>query len=398
MYPEENDPYTPFVSRILRIDDTTWGDDKRGYIVRYRGQLTKADSAAAYDELAASLRPLNATPLFRTEQGRHVVYLMQGIIQPTRSKVGVNGVLFLLTILTVLMAGVDYSYAGPAVKNLSEYLGIVKNNLGDGVAFAFTLLAILAAHEFGHYLAGRYHKTAVTLPYFIPFPLNFFGTMGAFIQLKEPPKNRRILLDIGIAGPLAGLLVAIPLLLLGLYLSPVETLPVDLLEGQGFEGNSILYLAMKYLVKGEMLPQPADYYGVNQLVYWLRYYFTSYPLPAGGKDIILHPIAWAGWAGLLVTAFNLMPAGQLDGGHLLYVLLGRKASFALPFILGSLLLLGLVWNGWWLWILLLLLLGRYHAEPLDQITPLDPRRKVLAFVGLIVFVLVFVPIPIMISL
>jgi membrane-associated protease RseP (regulator of RpoE activity) len=217
--------------------------------------------------------------------------------------------------------------------------------------------------------------------------------MGAFIQLKEPPKNRRILLDIGIAGPLAGLVVAIPLLLLGLYLSPVSKLPFELPPGQGFEGNSILYLAMKFLVKGEMLPQPLSYFGSNPLVYWVKYYLTGTPLPTGGRDVILHPIAWAGWAGLLVTALNLIPVGQLDGGHIIYVLLGPKAGKFLPYILGALLLLGFFWSGWWLWVILLLLLGRFYAEPLDQITTLDPRRRTLAVVALVIFVLVFVPVP-----
>jgi membrane-associated protease RseP (regulator of RpoE activity) len=393
MYPDGNDPYTPSVSRVLRINDVTWGDQKQGFIVRYRGSLYNEDTAAAYEELANNLKPLNATPLFRMDEGHHAVILVPGVIKPRPSKIWVNAVLFLFTVLTVLLAGALYSYSGPAPASIGKlFIGLL-GNLGNGVAFAATILAILLAHEFGHYLAGRYHKTAVTLPYFIPFPLSTFGTMGAFIQLKEPPKNRRILLDIGLAGPLAGFIVAIPLLLLGLYLSPVSELPNQLPAGQGFEGNSVLYLAMKYLVKGEMLPQPSSYFGANPVLYWIKYYFTSTPLPSGGRDVILHPVAWAGWAGLLVTAINLIPAGQLDGGHVLYVLLGRKAGKFLPFILGALLLLGFVWSGWWLWVILLLVLGRFYAEPLDQITTLDPRRKRLAILGLVIFLLVFVPVP-----
>jgi Zn-dependent protease len=393
MYPVENDPYTPSVSRVLRVEDVTWGEQKKGFIVRYRGSLYNQDSAAAYDELANSLKSQNVTPLFRMEEGRHAVILVPGIVRPPPAKVWVNGVLFLLTVITVLMAGALYSYSGPSPENITELLLGLLGNLGNGIAFAGTLLTILLAHEFGHYLAGRYHKTTVTLPYFIPFPLSTFGTMGAFIQLKEPPKNRRILLDIGLAGPLAGLVVAIPLLLLGLYLSPVSKLPFELPPGQGFEGNSILYLAMKFLVKGELLPQPFSYLGTNPLIYWIKYYLTSTPLPSGGRDVILHPIAWAGWAGLLVTAINLIPAGQLDGGHVMYVLLGPKAGKLLPYIIGALLLLGFVWSGWWLWVILLLLLGRVYAEPLDQITTLDPRRRALAILGLVIFVFVFVPVP-----
>ncbi|OGO29691.1 MAG: hypothetical protein A2136_04485 [Chloroflexi bacterium RBG_16_54_11] len=217
--------------------------------------------------------------------------------------------------------------------------------------------------------------------------------MGAFIQLKEPPKNRRILLDIGIAGPLAGLIVAIPILLLGLSLSPVNKIPFQLPPGQLFEGNSILYLLMKFIVKGQLLPQPFNYTQLNPILYWARYFFTGAPLPAGGLDVNLHPIAWAGWAGLLVTSLNLIPAGQLDGGHIMYVLLGKRTTRLLPFILGGLVLLGLVWEGWWLWALIIFFLGRYHAEPLDQITQLDPKRRALAILGVIVFILVFMPVP-----
>jgi membrane-associated protease RseP (regulator of RpoE activity) len=263
----------------------------------------------------------------------------------------------------------------------------------SGLPFALALMTILVCHEFGHYLAGKHHHTMVTLPFFIPFPLSLFGTMGAFIQLKEPPKNRRILLDIGIAGPLAGLIVAIPILLYGLSLSPVERLPFKLPLGQLFEGNSILYLLLKYIVKGQLLPEPFNYAFLDPILYWIRYFFTGLPLPAGGLDVTLHPIAWAGWAGLFVTALNLIPAGQLDGGHIMYVLIGKRTSSLLPFILGALVLLGFAWSGWWFWAALIFFLGRFHAEPLDQITSLDTKRKILAIVGVGAFILVFMPVP-----
>ena len=282
----------------------------------------------------------------------------------------------------------------PTFQDLLPYIW---RSLPGGTAFTVSILAILLAHEFGHYLAGRYHKTHVTLPYFIPFPLSLFGTMGAFIQLKEPPRNKRILLDIGIAGPLAGLVVAIPVLLIGLALSDVSSLPAQLPPGQGLqiEGNSLLYLFAKFAVFGQLLPAPASYEGMNAIQYWVRYFFTGRPLPLGGQDVLLHPVAWAGWAGLLVTALNLIPAGQLDGGHVIFVLIGKRASALLPFVLAGLILLGFVWPGWWLWAFLIFLLGRLHAEPLDQITPLDPGRRALALFGLVVFVLVFIPVPLL---
>ena len=209
--------YTPIIAQYFRIDDTTWGDDKEGYLVRYRGSLYNQDSAAAYDQLAHALRDYFVTPLFRIEENQQVIRLMKGIIQPKPSKIWGNILFFFLTVISVTFAGAYFFSDSNIPSSISGWLQFMVG----GLPFAISLLAILVCHEFGHYLAGRYHKTAVTLPFFIPFPLSYFGTMGAFIQLKEPPRNRRILLDIGIAGPLAGLIVAIPVLLLGIYLSPV---------------------------------------------------------------------------------------------------------------------------------------------------------------------------------
>jgi membrane-associated protease RseP (regulator of RpoE activity) len=388
------DPYTSSVEKVFRIEDVTWGDDKQNFLVRYRGHLI-IDSALAYEQLTASLHPLDITPLFREESGAQSIMLVKGVVRPRPSNPWINLILFILTVFSVLISGTVTHYSGP----LSTDLGVISPHLmkalADGLMFTVSLLAILLAHEFGHYLVGRYHHSAVTLPYFIPFPLSPFGTMGAFIQLKEPPKNKRILLDIGIAGPLAGLFVAIPVLLLGLALSRVDQLPTVLSPGQSFslEGNSILYLFLKFIVFGRVLPEPQTFQGLSPLVYWFKYFFTGRPVPFGGVDVLLHPIAWAGWAGLLITALNLIPAGQLDGGHVLFVLIGQKARAVLPFILVILLVLGTVWSGWWLWAFLIFFLGRVFAEPRDQITPLDGKRKAIAILGLLVFILVFMPVP-----
>lgn len=160
------------------------------------------------------------------------------------------------------------------------------------------------------------------------------------------------------------------------------------------EGNSLIYLLSKFIVLHQVLPHPITYGVVPPLVYWLKYFFTGQPFPFGGMDVNLSPVAWAGWAGLLVTSLNLVPAGQLDGGHMLYVLLGSKGARRVwPFILVALVILGFFWSGWWLWAALIFFLGRVYAEPLDQITPLDGRRKALAVLALIIFVLVFIPVP-----
>jgi membrane-associated protease RseP (regulator of RpoE activity) len=388
----EIETLTAIVAKVMRIDDVTTGDPQKDYLVRYRGQIY-GDTAEAYDRLAEQMRLFQITPMFRQDKDSHAVLLLPGIISAKPSNPVVNLVLFILTFLSVILAGALFATNDLTATNTQEFLLQLWHSLPSGIPFAVSMLAILGAHEFGHYLAGRYHNTHVTLPYFIPFPLSPFGTLGAFIQLKEPPRNKRILMDIGIAGPLAGLVVAIPVLLLGLSLSKVE--PISLSPGQGFtlEGNSLLYLFSKFLVFGRLLPAPSSYGNLSPVLYWIRYFFTSRPLPLGGMDVMIHPVAWAGWAGLLVTALNLIPAGQLDGGHLIYVLLGKRARTLLPFILAVLVLLGFVWSGWWLWAALIFFLGRIYAEPLDQITQLDPPRKALALLGIIIFFLVFTPVP-----
>jgi membrane-associated protease RseP (regulator of RpoE activity) len=388
------DTINPLVARVFRIESITLGDPKQNYIARYQGHLYNDDSAAAYDQLADALRPHDITPLFRSEKGQQMVLLMRGVVRPRPSNVWVNVILFALTVLSVLLAGTLFAYNGPVSNDNGQMILNILTHLGQGASFTISLLAILLCHEFGHYLMARYHKTAATLPYFIPFPLSPFGTMGAVIVQKEPHKNKRILLDIGMAGPLAGFIVAIPLLFIGLYLSKVDVINIPPGSTLQFEGNSLLYLLSKYLVFHQWLPTPASFGGVPPLLYWLRYFFTGTPTPFGGQDVMLHPIAWAAWIGLLVTALNLIPAGQLDGGHIVNGLFGKKrAILLLPVILGGLVLLGLVWVGWWLWAFLIFFLGRVYAEPLDQITPLDTKRKVLAVACLVIFILVFTPVP-----
>ena len=391
---QERDPITPLVTRYFEIEQIVPGGGRYPFVIRYSGRLT-VDSEEAHAGLTKDLQSHKLTPIFLEDKEQQVIQLVASPRKPRPANPWINLLFFLLTLVSMLMAGAIYGYEGPQPEGLTELLGLLLGNLGAGIPFAASLLAILLAHEFGHYLAARYHNTAVTLPYFLPFPLSPFGTLGAFIQLKEPPRNKRVLFDIGIAGPLAGLVVAIPILLIGLSLSEVSPLPTFLRAGEAYslEGNSILYLGAKYLVHGLWLPDPVTFGGLSPFAYWLSFFFTGQPFPLGATDVLLHPIAWAGWAGLLVTALNLIPAGQLDGGHVLYSLLGKYARFGLPFVLAGLAVLGFFWSGWWLWVFLILLMGGTHAQPLDQITRLDRRRMALAIFGLIVFILVFTPIP-----
>lgn len=384
-----SDPLTSQIAQILDIHETHWAEPQALHVVRYLGKL-RIDSMEAYDKIAEAMVPREITPLFRNEQGQHAIILLKGINRPTPSNPWINLGMFILTVISVSLVGALNVYDGPANTLSQYYLGAL-SQLWKGWPFAASLLAILLAHEFGHYIAGRLHKTNVTLPYFIPMPLPPFGTMGAFIQLKAAPKNKRVLLDIGAAGPLAGFIVAIPILIYGLSLSKVEAIPSNGLVSM--EGTSLIYLISKYVMFGKWLPAPLSYAGVNPLWYWVKYVFTGRPFPLGGQDVFLHPVAWAGWGGLLVTALNLIPAGQLDGGHLSYVLFGKKVRQFLPYILVGLLVMGFAWPGWWLWLFFISLLGRTYAEPLDQITPLDNRRKAIAIIGLIIFILTFTPVP-----
>ena len=377
------------VSHVFRVEDVTLGEPARGLIARYRGQIIPEDTVAAYDQLSDSLKSYNITPLFRMDKGQQVVYLVPSKPDPKPARVSINIILFLLTVLSVLFVGMQP--VGQMPSDAAGQILFLAKNLLTGWPYAVSLMSILMAHEFGHYLMSRHHKTQATLPYFIPLPISQLGTMGAAIIMQGTPKNKRVLFDIGVAGPLAGMVVAIPVLFLGLSLSHLDVIkPV---AGMYQEGNSLLYLLSKYLTFGKLLPAPVSLGGVTPFMYWLKYFFTGQPYPIGATDVFISPVAFAGWVGLLVTALNLIPAGTLDGGHVVYSWFGEKAAKAFPFILLALVALGVFWNGWWIWAVLLLWLGRVHAEPLDQITPLDLNRRAVAALVILIFILTFSPVP-----
>ncbi len=386
-------PFAPLravVNEVMSVDDITEGRNVE-WAIRFRGTL-KIDSIEAYNRVDKIFRAQNFTPLFRVEEGRHAILAMPGVIDAKPSNPWVNVVLFILTVFSAFYTGALMSYQGPET-DVMQVLLIGFKQIYTGWPFAVGILSILLAHEFGHYIAARLHGAAVTLPYFIPmpYPISPFGTMGAVIVMKAPVRNRRILMDIGVSGPIAGFIVAIPVLIIGLLRSQVSPIPAG--QALSLEGNSIVYLLVKFLVFGKLLPAPEAYNFGNPILHWLVYFFTSQPLPIGGVDVMLDQMAWAGWAGLLVTGLNLIPAGQLDGGHALFVLLGKRAEKLLPVILVTLALLGFVWQGWWLWAALIYFLNRRHAELLDEITPLDSRRRVIALITILLFFLVITPVP-----
>jgi membrane-associated protease RseP (regulator of RpoE activity) len=401
----EFDVLSQHVSRIFRIEDMTAGNPKE-WIARYRGYLLTEDSAAAYDQLAAALRSYTITPLFRKEKdGKQVIFLVPSAPHAApRSRWHINLILFILTALSVMLMGVEVP--PDAIRGGEPItLPLLLRYLFTGWPFALSMLGILFAHEMGHYIACRYYKVPATLPYFLPAPLiSPLGTLGAFIVMRGIPKNKRLLFDIGVAGPLAGLVVAIPVLFIGLFLSPLG--PIDpASSGGGFlEGNSLFYLFSKYVVFGRLLPDPVSTGGLTPAMYWLRYFFTAQPIPYNGLDVQLHSVALAGWAGLLVTALNLIPVGTLDGGHVAYGLFGEKARRIFPVAIAVLVLFSILPSlltfsassvnlSWLLWVMILFWLGNVRAQPLDDITPLDPARRALGIFMLIVFVLLFTPIP-----
>jgi len=407
--PSDFDNLTRIVARVMAAEETTLGGPKQPFIFRARGRLL-VDSEPAFEELSSAVKPLGLMPVLREENGRHEILLIKDLTHQPDGRGRTNLVLFILTLASVIFAGAINEIPASAIPcNTSTAFAAQWNSfalemqwslthLGAGLPFALSFLAVLGSHELGHYFAGRKNHTAVTLPFFIPLPLvSPFGTLGAVISLREPPRNRNVLTEIGIAGPLTGFLVAIPLLIVGLMLSTVQTLPTVLGPCQGYtlEGNSILYMLAKLAVFGRMLPAPA-HFDIPPMLYYLRLFFTGAPAPIQGVDVITHPIAFGAWAGLMVTGLNLIPAGQLDGGHLFYAIFGNQAGRLLPWIIAALVVLGLFWPGWFLIVILIILFGRAHAEPLDTVTPLNPRHRVLAVLGLILFFLIFTPIPLQI--
>ena len=349
-------------SDVFAVHDITVGYEKSG-VIRLRGQLL-VESSEAYTYLARGFREVGYTPLLRREKGVDAILAVPGLLAGpgSASRPWLAGALFLATLVSVLFAGALLGRVRP--ERLFTLDGLLQ-----GWPFAVSLLSILAAHELGHYFVARHFGTPVSLPYFIPMPLNSLGTMGAVIRMQGPPRNRPQLLAIGAAGPLAGLVLAVPVLLLGLSLSEISRIPPGPVLA---EGNSLLYVLLKWLVFG-------------------RY------LPSGGMDVFLHPVAFAGWAGLMVTGVNLIPVGQLDGGHVFYVLAGRHARWLKWVVIGTLAGLGLLWQGWFLWAGLLLILGQHHPVILDEITHLKWSQQLLAVLMLVLFILTFVPIPMRIA-
>ncbi|HAG50859.1 MAG TPA: hypothetical protein DCL42_05925 [Deltaproteobacteria bacterium] len=266
--------------------------------------------------------------------------------------------LFILTVATTIIAGALQKGVNP----FQEPFRLI-----EGIPFSLTLLTILLTHEFGHFFASRRHGVKASFPYFIPAPPPFLvGTFGAVIKTRSPIMDKRALLDIGAIGPLAGFITSIVVTVIGLNFSTIITIPEEK-EVLGL-GSSLIFSILSYFVIG--------------------------PVPEG-QDILLHPIAFAGWIGFFITSLNLLPIGQLDGGHIIYAVFGKWHRLISITMIGILVIFGIfTWQGWLLWAMLVTLLGIKHPPLMDGQIALDRRRKIIGWLSLAVFVLTFIPLPI----
>lgn len=297
------------------------------------------------------------------------VYVMPAATKPER--VWKYVVLFGLTLLTTTVVGMGHYESFYKGFRAIELPFSAWELAMRGFWYSASILAILGAHEFGHYYACRYYGVNASLPYFLPVPFAMTGTLGAFIRIRQPIPSKRELFDIGIAGPIAGFLVAVPVLMVGMYLSTVVQVPTDF-DGLVFElGEPLLFKASAWLTFGTV----AEGYTVN-----------------------MHPMAFAAWFGLLATALNLFPMGQLDGGHIAYAVLGRRSTLVTAGTVLSLVGLSFVSSSWIVWTVLtismLVVFGPRHPRTFDEHVPLDRPRMWLALFALVMFVLCFSPAPI----
>jgi len=237
----------------------------------------------------------------------------------------------------------------------------------SGLKFSIPLLTILGCHELGHYVAARRHGLTATPPYFIPFPIPVLGigTLGAVIRIKDPIRNKKQLLDVGAAGPIAGFVALVPFLAYGIVASEIGDAPT---EGAYLEfGEPLIYRILEAAL---------------------------YPGLGDDMTLWLHPTGVAAWFGVLVTLLNMLPFAQLDGGHVLYALFGRLHRTLVWPLLGALAALGFVWPGWWLWVVIALVLRPQHPRLWDEDLSLDPRRRLVGWIAIAIFVLCFVAEPI----
>lgn len=343
------------VSEIMEV--RSWGYE--GPYLCFRGPL-KMPAEEASRSITLKIKEYGLVPFLQSDAGGVVLKFVPARKEKHKTRPGLHIALFLITVVTTLFAWVWIN--DNSLKDIIAHPGV----LAKGIPFSFTLLVILGLHELSHYAVSKKYGLTVSLPYFIPFP-NILGTMGAIIVSRSPFHDRKSLFDVGIAGPLASFFLSIIALIVGLQSSeiirPVITSKTFLI------GGSLLYNFI------------------------CRLHFPNIPY---GYTYSITPMMFAGWVGIFVTALNLIPMGQLDGGHISYALFGRRHGLITKVAMVVLLLIGIYYRShlWIIIVLLITLLGHRHMPPLNDITPLNPGRIVLAGFAFLILVLCFIPVPI----
>ncbi len=325
-----------------------------------------------FDLLRVSLKEKGYIPMLRYEKGEHVIYVIKKIKKMEKS-IWINVSLLIAVIITTTLTGslLYMNYLSIFTDDLELIPNIIELfnpiNLFYGfLIFALPLMTILFVHEMGHYYISKKHNISASLPYFIPIPpiMPYFniGTFGALIQSRDPMPDKKALFDVGIAGPLAGFIVALPISIIGIANSEIVEIS-QITQGETVFGSSILF----YMLSTLILDVPEGLFAFN-----------------------MHPIAFAGWVGLLITSINLLPAGQLDGGHIFRSVLGEKQKYA-----GWIAVIIMFFTGWWVFaFIIIFMMGMLHPPPLNDYTKLDMKRNILFFVALIILIICFIPFPI----
>ena len=357
------------VEKHFEVYDVRWDSQVIAFFI-YTFPL---DGEKKFEVLRRDLKKVDYLPKLSKEKGEYVIYIQQSPAITTSSK-ATNLVMFILTIISTIWAGAILwsPWEDKTPKNVFPDMMMELADpslLAFGfLYFALPLILILGVHEFGHYFAAKYHHVNASLPFFIPIPpfIGPLGTFGALISIREPIPSKRALLEIGAAGPIAGFIVAIPVTILGLVLTAHDPIASTSIPGQEMLYNQPLLFSL----------------------------FTKVvPIPDGSQ---MHPMAFAGWVGILVTAFNLLPAGQLDGGHIARALLGDNSRFLSYMVIGGLVLMAFL-TGFYSWGILavfIMFMGARHPPPLNDLSPLKNLDKVIGLFCVVIMIFCFHPLPI----
>jgi Zn-dependent protease len=369
----------PSDERILGLEDdirnvfsvTSVSSRGGGQVIVFHGQYLRSPEMV-YEEVVERFKARGFIPLLRQEEGRDLLVAYPAPAVAGRSRPWLHALLFVATVASTLFVG-TYQAIGSNpemarqidnVSSVADAAGFMATYWTAGIPFTVALLGILAVHEFGHYFVARHYRLAVSLPYFIPFPFNgLTGTLGAVIRIQSPFETRKALFDVGIAGPLAGLAVALPVTALGLHQAEVVPIAAD-----SFIFNEpLLFQWMAKAIVGERPP---------------------------GEDIMMNPLLMAGWWGFFITALNLVPVSQLDGGHVAYALFGHRHRYVAWAVFLVALIVTLRENiGFLVMLALVFLMGVEHPPALNDLTPIGGARKLLGIVALLLFLTLITIVP-----